>query len=55
MNLFKKEEATAAKEQILAVIEAIHENNVDSHISLKPTQLGLDIDYDFCLENLRKL
>ncbi|MED3561941.1 proline dehydrogenase family protein [Bacillus xiapuensis] len=53
--VFKKEEATEAKEQILNVIEAIHENNVDAHISLKPTQLGLDIEYDFCLSNLREI
>ncbi|KQL17827.1 proline dehydrogenase family protein [Cytobacillus solani] len=53
--VFKKEEATEAKEQILNVIEAIHENEVDAHISLKPTQLGLDIDYHFCLNNLREI
>ena len=53
--VFKKEEAEAAKKQILQVIEAIHENGVDAHISLKPTQLGLDIDYDFCLENLKEI
>jgi proline dehydrogenase len=53
--VFEKEEANAAKEQILQVIEAIHENGVDAHISLKPTQLGLDIEYDFCLENLREI
>lgn len=53
--VFQKEEATAAKEQILKVIEAIHENQVDAHISLKPTQLGLDIDYTFCLENVREI
>lgn len=53
--VFKKEEATEAKEQILKVIEAIHENQVDAHISLKPTQLGLDIDYQFCVDNLREI
>lgn len=53
--VFKEEEATEAKEQILKVIEAIHENQVDAHISLKPTQLGLDIDYHFCLSNLREI
>jgi proline dehydrogenase len=53
--VFKKEEATEAKENILAVIEAIQEHQVDAHISLKPTQLGLDIDYEFCLENLREI
>jgi proline dehydrogenase len=53
--VFKKEEATEAKEKILQVIEAIHENNVDAHISLKPTQLGLDIEYSFCLSNLKEI
>ncbi|KMY56012.1 proline dehydrogenase [Bacillus sp. FJAT-27231] len=53
--VYKREEATEAKEQILEVIEAIHENKADAHISLKPTQLGLDIDYNFCLENLREI
>ncbi|MFD2446632.1 proline dehydrogenase family protein [Bacillus sp. CGMCC 1.16607] len=53
--VFKEEEALEAKEQILNVIEAIHEHKVDAHISLKPTQLGLDIDYDFCLSNLEEI
>ncbi|HWI49436.1 MAG TPA: proline dehydrogenase family protein [Rummeliibacillus sp.] len=51
----ERSEATAAKEQILAVIEAIHQNGVDAHISLKPSQLGLDINYDFCNENLKEI
>src|SRR5690625_7723874 len=33
--VFEKEVAIAAKEQILAVIEAIHANKLDAHISLK--------------------
>lgn len=53
--VFEKEEALAAKKQILEVIEAIHEHGVDAHISLKPSQLGLDIDIDFCLENLKEI
>ncbi|MBN6206576.1 proline dehydrogenase family protein [Ralstonia pickettii] len=53
--VFEKDEAKEAKEQILAVIEAIHENQLNAHISLKPTQLGLDIDYDFCLNNLKEI
>ena len=53
--VFSREEASAAKNQILSVIEAIHENEVDAHISLKPSQLGLDIDQDFCEENLREI
>ncbi|MDN7246779.1 proline dehydrogenase family protein [Planococcus shenhongbingii] len=53
--VFEKEEALKAKESILEVIESIHANGVDAHVSLKPTQIGLDIDYDFCYENLREI
>ncbi|MEI3607264.1 proline dehydrogenase family protein [Pseudogracilibacillus sp. SE30717A] len=53
--VFEKEVALKAKEQILAVIESIHTNDLDAHISLKPSQLGLDIDLDFCSENLKEI
>ena len=53
--VYREEEAIEAKNKILEVIEAIHENGVDAHISLKATQLGLDIDYDFCLGNLEEI
>ncbi|MEH7180396.1 proline dehydrogenase family protein [Neobacillus vireti] len=53
--VFKEKEASEAKAQILNVIEAIHEYKVDAHISLKPTQLGLDIEYNFCLSNIREI
>mgnify|MGYP003293584985 CR=1 FL=1 len=47
--------ATKAKEGILALIEAIHAEELNAHISLKPSQLGLDIDIDFCYDNLREI
>jgi proline dehydrogenase len=53
--VYEREEATEAKDSILEVIEAIHTHGVDAHISLKPSQLGLDIDYNFCYENLREI
>jgi proline dehydrogenase len=53
--VFEKAEALEAKNQIIAVIEAIEAHQVDAHISLKPTQLGLDIDYDFTLDNLKEI
>ncbi|WP_097157965.1 proline dehydrogenase family protein [Bacillus oleivorans] len=53
--VYKEEEALEAKEQILEVIEAIHTNELDAHISLKPSQLGLDIDFSFCLSNLQEI
>lgn len=53
--VYEKSEAIKAKDEILAVIEAIHENGIDSHISVKPSQVGLDIDYDFCYDNLMEI
>lgn len=50
-----REEALQARDQILNVIEAIHEHKVKAHISLKPSQLGLDISYEFCLHNLNEI
>ncbi|WP_251550532.1 proline dehydrogenase family protein [Neobacillus muris] len=53
--VFNEKEARTAKEQILEVIQAIHERDVDAHISIKPTQLGLNIDYNLCLNNVREI
>lgn len=47
--------ATKAKEEILNLIEMIHSEGVDAHISLKPSQIGLDIDIDFCYDNLYEI
>lgn len=53
--VLEKKEAIKAKEQIINVIESINQSRVDAHISLKPTQLGLDIDFGFCHENLEEI
>src|SRR5690625_366070 len=51
----KKSESTAAKNKIIQVIDRIHSEEVSCHISVKLTQLGLDIDEEFCLENMREI
>lgn len=51
----KKAESTAAKNKIIEVIERIHKEQVDCHVSVKLTQLGLDINEEFCLENMREI
>ncbi|MFD1032698.1 proline dehydrogenase family protein [Metaplanococcus flavidus] len=53
--VYSREEATAAKESILNTIEAIQKHGVNAHMSIKLTQIGLDIDYDFTLENIREI
>lgn len=50
-----RSEALKAKAEIIRVLNVIHEENLDSHISVKLTQLGLDIDHDFCLGNMRNI
>lgn len=50
--VYDKEHALQAKDNILQVIERIHTEGVDAHISLKPSQLGQDIDEEFCYDNL---
>ena len=47
--------ATKAKDEILEVIDAIQKHGLNAHISVKPSQVGLDIDIDFCYDNLREI
>lgn len=53
--VYSKEEATEAKLNILETLEAIQQNGVAAHMSIKLTQIGLDVDYDFCLANMREI
>lgn len=53
--VFSKEEATEAKENILEMIQALYDAGVDAHMSIKLTQIGLDVDPEFCYENVREI
>lgn len=48
-------EAAAVVEHYEAVLEQAKQAGVDAEISVKPTQLGLDIDADAALANLHRL
>jgi len=48
----ESEEAVAQYEEVLA---AIQEQGLDSNIHVKPTHLGLQLDKEFCYENIRRL
>lgn len=50
-----RDEATKAKNACLAVLDAIEEHKLNANLSVKPTQLGILIDWDFCRENLREI
>lgn len=45
-----KDEALEANRQCEEVLEAIHKGKLKSNLSIKPTQFGLQIDYNFCLK-----
>jgi proline dehydrogenase len=50
-----REEAEAATEVAIRTLEAIAEHGIDGNISIKPTQLGLDIDEELCRANIRRV
>lgn len=50
-----REAASRAVDAYLESLDAIEAEGVDSTISLKLTQLGLDIDRSFCVDNLRRI
>lgn len=53
--VFDEAEASQAKDDILEMIEKIQEEQLDCHVSVKLTQLGLDIDQDFCIDNMSEI
>ncbi|OLS40083.1 proline dehydrogenase family protein [Bacillus sp. MRMR6] len=50
-----REEARESTDYCVRTLHAIHKEKVDCNLSVKMTQLGLDIDYDFCLNNMKKI
>ncbi len=50
-----KEEALEATEYCIKTLDSIASSGVDCNLSLKMTQLGLDISEEFCLENMRRI
>lgn len=47
--------AETATREYLGVIEAVHRAGVERYLSLKLTQLGLDVDRAICVDNLRRI
>ncbi len=50
-----KEEAEPAVEEYLSALNRIHEQKLDANISVKLTMLGLTLDKEYCLANVRRL
>jgi proline dehydrogenase len=54
-NVETEADARRAIEDYLAVLDRIDTDAVQSHVSIKLTQLGLDLGVDFCRENVARL
>ncbi len=54
-NVTAREEATRAVEEVLRLLDLVRDRGVDSNVSIKLTQMGLDIGEDFCLENAMRV
>ncbi len=54
-SITTRKEAEQAKDECLAVLDAIEKNNLDSNLSIKPTQLGLIIDKNMAFNLLREI
>lgn len=51
-SVTERQHAVAAVAAYHEVLEAIAADSLPSHLSLKPTQMGLNIDYSFCRDNI---
>src|ERR671918_1247726 len=49
------DEADAATREYLRILDVIVAANVERNVSLKLTQLGLDVDRATCVDNLRRI
>lgn len=50
-----EQDSLTAVELYRQVLEAIEKENLDANISVKPTHMGLEIDKDFCYNNIKSL
>jgi proline dehydrogenase len=54
-NVSERQEAHKVMEHYLEVLDRIHKLKLPTEVSVKLTQLGLDLSPEFCLENLERI
>jgi proline dehydrogenase len=54
-DVVNKEDATRSKNECLEVLKAIDKHKLNSNQSIKLTSLGLKVDLDFCLSNVKEI
>lgn len=53
--VFSEEEAYESADYCIRTLDAVAESGVHSNLSLKMTQLGLDISKELCMKNMRRI
>ncbi len=54
-SVASREETIEARDEVIRILDALASTGVDGNVSLKFTQLGLDIDRALCIENMRQI
>ncbi|MFH1228045.1 MAG: proline dehydrogenase family protein [Planctomycetota bacterium] len=54
-SVFVESEATNAVKEYIEMLDCINQKKLNATVSLKLTQMGLDIKEELCLENLRRI
>jgi proline dehydrogenase len=54
-NISDRSEALKVTQHYLEVLDRIHASEMNAEVSVKLTQLGLDLSPDFCFENLQRI
>jgi proline dehydrogenase len=54
-DIHHRDEAVASRDKITGLFDAITQQRLNANVSIKLTQLGLKLDRQFCLENVRAI
>jgi proline dehydrogenase len=54
-NITDEAEARSVADHYLEVLRSVQERRLDAEISMKPTQLGLDLSAELCYDNLKTI
>lgn len=54
-NTHTAQEAQAAAGEYLKILEAIQQNGLEANVSLKLSQMGLEVDEELCYQNLARI
>ena len=54
-NTLSREDAQKATQEVVEMLDRIEAEKVDCNVSVKLTQLGLDLDTEYCFQNLARI